>query len=100
MSVEITAELLDDLLGKAKSATPGPWDRHGLANLLRFGHKHDGPWNVCESDCYLPLPEESDAEFILAVNPETVIALINEIRALKLVSFSLLMDLITAKEKR
>jgi hypothetical protein len=82
MSIEITVELLDDLHGKAKSATPGPWDRQGLANLLRFGHKHDGPWDECESDCYLPLPEENDAEFISAANPDVILALINKIREL------------------
>jgi len=82
MSIKITEDLLEDLTSKAKCATSGPWDRQGLANLLRYGQKHDGPWNECESDCYLPLPEENDAEFISAANPDVILALINKIRDL------------------
>ena len=80
MSVEITPALLSDLRQKAEAATQGPWNQQGLASLLRFAQKHDGPWNDDEYiDCTLQLPEEKDADYIAAASPAVVLALINQL---------------------
>lgn len=84
MKIKITHELLNSLRQKAEAATEGPWNRQGLASLLRYAQKHDGPWNEDEYiDCCLPLPEDKDAEFIVAANPAVVLALIEEIEQLR-----------------
>jgi hypothetical protein len=84
MSVEITLDLLDDLLDKANSATPGPWTTETTKLIGRNGNT--ASW-VCKNEMPLQMhgaKGQRNAEFISAVNPETVIALINEIRALKM----------------
>jgi hypothetical protein len=84
MSVEITPALLSDLRQKAEAATQGPWNQQGLASLLRFAQKHDGPWNDDEYiDCTLQLPEEKDADYIAAASPAVVLALVAEVERLR-----------------
>ena len=84
MSIEITPELLNNLRQKAEAATEGPWNRQGLASLLRYAQKHGGPWNDDEyTDCSLPLPEEKDADYIAACNPAAILALIARIEELE-----------------
>jgi len=82
--IKITPALLSDLRQKAEAATEGPWNRQGLASLLRYAQKHDGPWNDDEYiDCSLPLPEEKDADYIAAANPAVVLALVAEVERLR-----------------
>jgi hypothetical protein len=82
--IEITPALLSDLRQKAEAATQGPWNQQGLASLLRFAQKHDGPWNDDEYiDCTLQLPEEKDADYIAAASPAVVLALVAEVERLR-----------------
>jgi hypothetical protein len=82
--IEITPALLSDLRQKAEAATQGPWNQQGLASLLRFAQKHDGPWNDDEYiDCTLQLPEEKDANYIAAASPAVVLALVAEVERLR-----------------
>ena len=78
MSIEITPALLAERRKIAEAATPGPWDQQGLANLLRYAQKHDGPWNDSEYvDCSISLPEEADAAHIVENSPEKVLQLLD-----------------------
>ena len=88
MSIEITPELLDDLTARAKSATLGPWmtydmeinDSNGDLRILAsdpYGRPRSEP---VIGDIYGP--KTSNAEFIAAVSPDVVLALINEITTL------------------
>lgn len=83
MSIEITPALLAEKRKIAEAATPGPWDQQGLANLLRYAQKHDGPWNDSEYvDCSISLPEEADAAHIVENSPDRVLQLLDLINEL------------------
>jgi hypothetical protein len=84
MGIELTSALLTYWRQKAEAATSGPWSRAGLAALLRYARKNDGPWDDSEYlDCSLPLPEEQDADFITACSPAVVLALIARVEELE-----------------
>lgn len=45
--------------------TPGPWNKNGLRELLRFGRKHDGSWNEVGLDTE-NMPDDTDHHLIAA----------------------------------
>jgi len=58
----MTDDALIRLRALCDAATPGPWDESGLRSLLRYGRKHDGPWDECDG----VIPDDTDAAFIAA----------------------------------
>lgn len=73
---------LDELERLAKAATPGPWyagekNRWQLhdGRFIRTSHDHSGTAMVVSGG--------GDADFIAAANPETVLALVERVRALE-----------------
>lgn len=103
MSIEITQELLDDLLAKATAATPGPWQRRNGFDV--FGEDggvsaegveaaEDDGWQIADCNAGVtytvkyetatlsPFEVQHNAEYIAAANPDVVLALINEITTL------------------
>lgn len=105
MSIKITEDLLEDLTSKAKSATSGPWQQcngtdvfsdHGITSTQGVKASKDDGWQI--ADCSvgktftvngelesLVVPEQyQNSAYIAAVSPDVVLALINEIRALKM----------------
>lgn len=82
---------LESLERKARAASPGPWVVH--ADGMEFGSSdHSTNPGVDTADgqvvCWwgtglCGIPQNPDAEFIASANPETVQALIAEVRALR-----------------
>lgn len=69
-----------DALANAAGVTHQPWSVAGLALLLRFGDKNDGPWNDASDDVeYLPRSHD-DAALIVALVGDMP-ALVAELRA-------------------
>ena len=54
---------LSAIEARIEKATRGPWSKDALHDLLRFGRKHDGPWN--DYGPYGLDIHENDAEFIV-----------------------------------
>jgi hypothetical protein len=52
--------ILERLKELQANVSPGSWSENGIRELLRFGNKHDGPWN--EGRNYIP--DEKDADLI------------------------------------
>lgn len=76
---------LDELERRAKAATPGPWEFENCYNLQRrefLNGTEVHPHVLLKTlNGWEPIP--SDADFIAAANPQTVLALIAELRALR-----------------
>lgn len=69
-----------EALANAAGVTHQPWSVAGLALLLRFGDKNDGPWNDASDDVeYLPRSHD-DAALIVALVGDMP-ALVAELRA-------------------
>jgi hypothetical protein len=66
-------DALDDLEAKAKAATPGPWYSDGDHCSVADGNG--------DYVCNLDFDQGDDADFIAAANPQTVLALIDVVRA-------------------
>lgn len=71
----------------AEAATPGPWivsDKDVFSAITVGSSKTD----VCTFDIYEHRPDEcaEDAAFVAAANPQTVIALLDEIERLRIVA--------------
>jgi hypothetical protein len=49
------------------TATPGPWDRDGLYNVLRIAKK-SLDWELVNPTEDASMPDEDDAEFIVALH--------------------------------
>lgn len=88
----MTPDQLRELREKAEKATPGPWE---TAETPGFGHDH-APYTVVNGDneqitecwdntpgAWKPEQNEGNAAFIAAANPQTVIALLDEIERLR-----------------
>jgi hypothetical protein len=60
MSLERLKELM-------AAATPGPWDRDGLYNVLRIAKK-SLDWELVNPTEDASMPDEDDAEFIAALH--------------------------------
>ncbi len=103
MTIEITAELLEDLLAKAAAATPGPWQQCSGVDVLgeKGGFSAKGvqaskndAWQIAvcsagltyisdyETATLSPSEHRHNAAYIAAANPDVVLALINEITTL------------------
>ncbi|MFV3284380.1 hypothetical protein ACNFCI_10035 [Pseudomonas sp. NY15356] len=82
---------LESLEQKARAASPGPWVVH--ADGMEFGSSDrstnpgvdtaDGQVVCWWGTGLCGIPQNPDADFIASANPETVLALITEIRALR-----------------
>ena len=68
---------LRELAGKA---TPGPWE-HGLYIRGNYVSRADNGASVC--DCFRSPQPGSDASFVATANPQTILALLDEIEALR-----------------
>jgi hypothetical protein len=68
----------------AEAATPGPWMVEGrdvFEPIQVYAHSRD----VCAFDTYDHRPDERgpDAEYVAAANPQTVVALLDEVERLR-----------------
>lgn len=68
---------LDKLRRMAEAATPGPWDITGNGDWKREVRGPD--WNVAWCGHMSTLRAHADATYIAAVNPATVIALLDRL---------------------
>lgn len=80
---ELTPERLAALRGVAEAATPGPWDVVGLDGCggpyaLRMPHRSGCTWYGVEG-----IKRREDAEYFVAMNRNTVLALLDEIERLR-----------------
>lgn len=82
---ELTPERLQELRRIAEAATPGPWDTTRYNGGLRF----DGPLRVYagtdpEYGEPRPIPaSDADNRYIAAFDPQTVLAMLDEIERLQ-----------------
>jgi len=82
---------LESLEQKARAASPGPWVVH--ADGMEFGSSDrstnpgidtaDGQVVCWWGTGLCGIPQKPDAEFIASSNPETVLAMVEEIRSLR-----------------
>lgn len=82
---------LESLEQKARAASPGPWVVH--ADGMEFGSSDrstnpgidtaDGQVVCWWGTGLCGIPQKPDAEFIVSSNPETVLAMVEEIRSLR-----------------
>lgn len=82
---------LESLEQKARAASPGPWVVH--ADGMEFGSSDrstnpgidtaDGQVVCWWGTGLCGIPQKPDAEFIASANPETVLAMVEEIRSLR-----------------
>lgn len=82
---------LESLEQKARAASPGPWVVH--ADGMEFGSSNrstnpgidtaDGQVVCWWGTGLCGIPQKPDAEFIASANPETVLAMVEEIRSLR-----------------
>lgn len=82
----LTSEQLDELERLALAATPGPWAVDALQIGARFNIElPDGSEAVAMSQQLvgdrLSVQRGANADFIAAANPQTVLALISQLRA-------------------
>ena len=80
---ELTPERLAELRRIAEAATPGPWEVVGLAGYggpyaLRMPHRSGRTWYGVEG-----IKRREDAEYFVAMNRNTVLALLDEIERLR-----------------
>jgi hypothetical protein len=83
MTAPIDIEKLRQL---AEAATPGPWEVSDDDMFSPIEVTSDGPGrDICCLDTYDHRPDEraNDAAFIAAANPQTVLALLDEIERLR-----------------
>ena len=83
MSEPLTPERLAELRRIAEAATPGPYEVVGLAGYggpyaLRMPHRSGRTWYGVEG-----IKRREDAEYFVAMNRNTVLALLDEIEALR-----------------
>ncbi len=84
---------LDALERLAKAATPGPWVYDGIAFVGKENVPGKGFQMIADNDretgCLRPrgfgagLPLDANGKFIAAANPQTVLALVAEVRRLR-----------------
>ncbi len=79
----LTPERLAELRRIAEAATPGPWEVVGLAvyggpYALRMPHRSGRTWYGVEG-----IKRREDAEYFVAMNRNTVLALLDEIERLR-----------------
>lgn len=79
----LTPERLVELRRIAEAATPGPWEVVGLAGYggpyaLRMPHRSGRTWYGVEG-----IKRREDAEYFVAMNRNTVLALLDEIERLR-----------------
>lgn len=82
---------LEGLEQKARAASPGPWIVH--ADGMEFGSSDrstnpgidtaDGQVVCWWGTGLCGIPQKADAEFIASANPETVLAMVEELRSLR-----------------
>lgn len=80
---EMTPDRLRGLRRIAEAATPGPWEVVGLAGYggpyaLRMPHQSGRTWYGVEG-----IKRREDAEYFVAMNRNTVLALLDEIERLR-----------------
>jgi len=80
---ELTLERLSELRRIAEAATPGPYEVVGLAgyggpDALRMTHRSGRKWYGVEG-----IKRREDAEYFVAMNRNTVMALLDEIERLR-----------------
>jgi hypothetical protein len=80
---ELTQERLAELRRIAEAATPGPYEVVGLAGYggpyaLRMPHRSGRTWYGVEG-----IKRREDAEYFVAMNRNTVLALLDKIEALR-----------------
>ena len=83
VSVQMTSEQLAELRRIAEAATPGPWEVVGLAGYggpyaLQMPHRSGRTWYGVEG-----IKRREDAEYFVAMNRNTVLALLDRIEALR-----------------
>ena len=88
----LTAERLAELRRIASAATPGPWEVVGLAGYggpyaLRMPHRSGRTWYGVEG-----IKRREDAEYFVAMNRNTVLALLDRIEALQSMLLHLYQD--------
>ena len=80
---DLTPERLHELRRIAEAATPGPWevvglDGYGGPYALRMPHRSGRTWYGVEG-----IKRREDAEYFVAMNRNTVLALLDEIERLR-----------------
>ena len=87
MTVEITDEALANIEAKAIAATGGPWIVADQGDPNRFdvaaGEAYIASGSYTEDGKYEPACGKNNAEYIAAADPDTVLALVSEIRRLR-----------------
>ena len=83
MSDRLTLDRLAELRQIAEAATPGPWevvglDGYGGPYALRMPHRSGRTWYGVEG-----IKRREDAEYFVAMNRNTVLALLDEIERLR-----------------
>lgn len=86
-NIEITPELLADLKAKAEKATPGPWTILDECHYLCTEPTDECPpmpvaW-VSHGPGIPPEQSENNEDYLMAVSPDLVLALISEIEDLR-----------------